>query len=327
MTKRILITGAAGFIGFHLAEALLKAGHAVLGIDNLSNYYPIALKQDRVVLLKAYPQFEFHQLDLTDWDGMAKAFQTFAPSHVAHLAAQAGVRQSITQPRPYIASNVDGFLSVLECCRNHAVEHLVYASSSSVYGSNSKVPFHEDDPVLHPISIYAASKRANELMAQSYAHLFRIPISGLRFFTVYGPWGRPDMAYFAFTKAVLEGKPITLFNHGKMERDFTFVDDVTAAIAALLPKPPQADAQNAHAPHRIYNIGNHTPVTLERFVAAIEAATGRIAERLYQPMQPGDVPSTFADVSRLAAIAGFQPSTTIETGMERFVAWYLAYHT
>lgn len=327
--SRVLVTGAAGFIGFHVADRLLDAGAEVLGLDNLTPYYDVRLKEARLAHLGSRASFSFERLDLSDHDGVARLFQQFAPDHVVHLAAQAGVRQSILTPRPYVASNVDGFLGVLEACRAHPVRHLIYASSSSVYGANTKVPFHEDDPVEAPISLYAATKRANELMAATYAHLFRIECSALRFFTVYGPWGRPDMAYYAFTEAIEAGRTIDVYNHGQMRRDFTYIDDVTQAIVRLMDRPPSAavpDAVTGKAPHQIYNIGNHTPVPLERFIAAIEAALGRTAIKRYLPMQAGDVPETFADVGRLARVTGFQPSTPLEDGIARFVAWYRAYH-
>jgi UDP-glucuronate 4-epimerase len=327
---RIVVTGVAGFIGYHVARGLLEAGARVTGFDSMSSYYDVALKEARIRELAPNTAFSFEQLDLVDYDRVRALFERTAPHYVVHLAAQAGVRQSLLTPRPFVSANVDGFLSILEACRARPVHHLVYASSSSVYGANTKVPFHEDDPVLAPISLYAATKRANELMAQTYAHLYRIECSGLRFFTVYGPWGRPDMAYYMFTKAIDEGRPIDVYNHGRMRRDLTYVDDVTQAIVRLLERPPSLArpqfAESGRAPHELYNIGNHTPVELERFIGAIEAALGKQALKRYLPMQPGDVPETYADVSRLAAVTGFAPSTPIEEGIDRFVAWYRAYH-
>ena len=329
--KTVLVTGAAGFVGFHLAQALLTAGASVHGVDNCNAYYDPALKEARLAQLVPYPGFAFTRMDLTDHEGLADLFARVRPEIVVHLAAQAGVRHSLSHPRSYISANVDGFLGILEAARAHPVAHLLYASSSSVYGAEAAVPFREDDSAATPVSLYAATKRANELMAQTYAHLFRIPCSGLRFFTVYGPWGRPDMAYFSFTKAILEGRPIDLFNEGRMERDFTDVGDVTAAILRLIGQPPEQAAERLRealpgsAPHLIYNVGNHTPVQLSEFVAAIEAATGRTAQTRLLPMQPGDVPRTCADVTRLATVAGFSPATPIREGIARFVDWYRGY--
>jgi UDP-glucuronate 4-epimerase len=333
-TERILVTGAAGFVGYHLVSRLLAEGASVHGLDNLNGYYEVGLKRARLAEIGARPgdpsRFAFSELDVTGYAGLDALLAAFRPECVVHLAAQAGVRYSLVNPRAYASSNVDGFLSVLEACRAHPVRHLVYASSSSVYGANTKVPYHEDDPVLAPVSLYAATKRANELMAQSYAHLFGIPSSGVRFFTVYGPWGRPDMAYFSFTKAILEGRPIDVFNHGEMQRDFTYIDDVVEALVRLIDRPPAAAqpamAATGSAPHTIYNIGNHTPITLAHFIATLETALGRKAQKRYLPMQPGDVPATFADVERLARVAGFAPRTPIEEGIRRFVAWYLGYY-
>lgn len=322
----ILITGVAGFVGYHVAMRLLAAGHRVVGLDNLNAYYSVALKRARLAELAAQPNFSFEQRDLTDQDGIRAIFDKLKPDVVIHLAAQAGVRYSLDNPRAYVSSNIDGFLVVLECCRAVPVKHLLYASSSSVYGSNSKVPFHENDPVLSPVSLYAATKRANELMAETYAGLFAIPTSGLRFFTVYGPWGRPDMAYYSFTKAIIEGQPINVYNNGLLRRDFTYVDDVVEAISRLIDRPPAAAAEilglTNRTPHIIYNIGNHTPVELGEFIATIEAAVGRKAERRYLPMQPGDVPATCADVERLARVTGFAPRMPLADGIQRFVAWY-----
>lgn len=327
--KRILLTGAAGFVGFHLATKFGETGADVLGIDNLNDYYDVALKMARLDRLRPLARFSFVRGDVADFGAMRTHVASFRPHCVVHLAAQAGVRYSLENPRAYTHANIDGFLSILEACRAHPVEHLIYASSSSVYGLNTKIPFHEDDPVTRPVSLYAATKRSNELMAQTYAHLFGIRTSGLRFFTVYGPWGRPDMAYFSFTKAILEGRPIDVYNHGKMSRDFTYIDDVTEAIAQLVDRPPitaNVGVASGDVPHVIYNIGNHTPVALERFIAAIEDAVGRKADRRLLPMQPGDVPATYADVERLAAATGFSPRTSIEDGIDRFVQWYRGYY-
>jgi UDP-glucuronate 4-epimerase len=323
-TERVLVTGAAGFIGFHTVSRLLASGMTVRGLDNLNAYYDVSLKHARLAQIGANERFAFCNLDITDYEGLRTLWADFRPDCVVHLAAQAGVRHSLDHPREYVSTNLDGFLGVLEACRAHPVRHLVYASSSAVYGANSKVPFHEDDPVLAPVSLYGATKRANELMAQTYAHLYGIPCSGVRFFTVYGPWGRPDMAYYAFTKAILEGRPIDVFNHGRMQRDFTYVDDVTEALVRLVDLPPHGASSGAA--HTIYNVGNHTPVELERFIAAIEKALVRKADKRYAPMQPGDVPATWADVDRLAQATGFAPKTTIEDGIARFVAWYRTYH-
>lgn len=333
--ERVLLTGAAGFVGFHVAEALLDAGVQVLGIDNLTPYYDPALKQARLDRLLPRNGFSFERIDIADYDGFEAVFAAFRPQVVVHLGAQAGVRYSLDNPRAYASANLDGFLSVLEACRRHQVDHLVYASSSSVYGANAKVPFSEHDGADHPVSLYAATKRANELMAHSYSHLYGIPTTGLRFFTVYGPWGRPDMAYFKFTKAILEGRPIDVYAEAEMSRDFTYVDDIREAIVKLAGLPPAADPDfdprnpdpaTAAAPYRIYNIGNHTPVRLDRFIAVIEAACGRKAVKRHLPAQPGDVPATYADISGLAERTGFSPATPIEDGIPRFVAWYRSFY-
>lgn len=333
--ERVLLTGAAGFVGFHVTEALLDAGIQVLGIDNLTPYYDPALKQARLERLVARNGFTFEQIDISDYDAVQAAFAALRPQVVIHLAAQAGVRYSLENPRAYAVSNLDGFLSILEACRHNPVDHLVYASSSSVYGANAKVPFSEHDGADHPVSLYAATKRANELMAHSYSHLYGTPTTGLRFFTVYGPWGRPDMAYFKFTKAILEGLPIDVYDEATMSRDFTYVDDIREAIVRLASKPPQAspdfdkaapDPAMATAPWRIYNIGNHTPVRLDRFIAAIEEACGRKAVKRHLPAQPGDVPATYADVADLVARVDFRPETPIETGLAPFVEWYRGYY-
>lgn len=280
--------------------------------------------------LTKHPAFQFNRLDITDHEAIHSLFESSKPEFVVHLAAQAGVRYSLKNPRAYVSSNIDGFLSILEACRAYPVRHLIYASSSSVYGDNSKVPFQEDDPVVSPLSLYAATKRADELMAETYAHLFAIPATGLRFFTVYGPWGRPDMAYFAFTKASFEGRPIEVFNNGQMRRDFTYIDDVTEAVCRLLDQPPRSAAEilglRIRSPHIIYNVGNHRPVELSEFIATIEAAVGHKVERRNMPMQPGDVSATFADVRRLARVTGFAPRTSLVEGMTRFVLWYRHYY-
>ncbi|SEG60268.1 NAD-dependent epimerase [Bosea lathyri] len=329
--RRVLLTGAAGFVGFHVTEALLGEGVEVLGIDNLTPYYDPALKQARLDRLLPRNGFSFEPIDIADYDVLQAAFAAYKPDVIIHLAAQAGVRYSLENPRAYASSNLDGFLSILEACRHNPVSHLIYASSSSVYGANAKVPFSEHDGADHPVSLYAATKRANELMAHSYAHLYGIPVTGLRFFTVYGPWGRPDMAYFKFTKAILEGQPIDVYAEAEMSRDFTYVDDIREAIVRLASLPPASDPDfdrlapdpaTAAAPYRIYNIGNHTPVRLDRFIAVIEDACGRSAIKRHLPMQPGDVRATYADVSGLAARVGFRPDTSIEEGIARFVAWY-----
>ncbi|MBN9452122.1 MAG: NAD-dependent epimerase [Bosea sp.] len=333
--ERVLLTGAAGFVGFHVAQALLDKGIEVLGIDNLTPYYDPALKQARLDRLLTRNGFSFERIDIADYDAVLAAFAAFRPQVVIHLAAQAGVRYSLENPRAYAASNLDGFLSMLEACRHNPVDHLVYASSSSVYGANAKVPFSEHDGADHPISLYAATKRANELMAHSYAHLYGIPATGLRFFTVYGPWGRPDMAYFKFTKAILEGRPIDVYDEAAMSRDFTYVDDIREAIVRLAGLPPQAnpnagvagaDPATAAAPWRLYNIGNHTPMRLDHFIATIEAACGCKAIKRHLPTQPGDVQATYADVAALAARVDFRPDTPIETGIARFVAWYREFY-
>jgi UDP-glucuronate 4-epimerase len=326
----VLVTGAAGFIGFHVARRLSALGCRVVGYDSVNDYYDVALKRARLASLADSDRFSFEEGDLADRDRVQALFARVKPRYVVHLAAQAGVRYSLTNPHAYVRANVDGFLAILESCRACPVDHLIYASSSSVYGANTKTPFHEDDPVLAPISLYAATKRSNELMAETYAHLFAIPASGLRFFTVYGPWGRPDMAYFSFTKAIFEGRPIDVYNQGRMRRDFTYVDDVVEAIVNLLGEPPQRAATKLSMPlarpHILYNIGNHTPVELTEFIATIERAVGRQAERRHLPMQPGDVPATYADVERLARVTGFAPRTPLADGIAHFVAWYREYY-
>jgi UDP-glucuronate 4-epimerase len=333
--RRILVTGAAGFIGFHTCRKLLAGGAQVLGLDDLNGYYDVALKQARLHGLQELQGFVFERCDVADKGRVLSLVESFRPDYLVHLAAQAGVRHSLNDPSAYLHANVDGFLAILEACRAHPVRHLIYASSSSVYGANSKVPFSETDAVDNPRSLYAVTKRANELMAHTYAQLFGIAASGLRFFTVYGPWGRPDMAYFSFTQAILAGRPIDVFNNGRLQRDFTYIDDAVEAIVRLLPLAPAsaalaqsnpADASGADSLHRLYNIGSHTPVPLDQFIAVLEAALGRKAELRMLPMQPGDVPITYADVSRLAAAVDFAPRTPLPEGIERFVAWYRQFY-
>jgi UDP-glucuronate 4-epimerase len=331
----ILVTGAAGFIGFHVARRLIEDGRDVVGIDNLNAYYDPKLKEARLAELTHHDKFQFHKLDLADRDGMAALFANHGFAEVVHLGAQAGVRHSLSAPHDYIDSNIYGFLNVLEGCRHARTRHLLYASSSSVYGANTKMPFSVGQNVDHPLSLYGASKKANELMAHAYAHLFGLPVTGLRFFTVYGPWGRPDMAIWLFTAAILEGKPIKLFNNGDMRRDFTYVDDVAISVVKLIDHVAQGDAAwsgddpdaaTSRAPWRVYNIGNHTPVDLMEVVRLIETALGKEAIRQLMPMQPGDVPETCADVEDLRNAVGFAPNTPIEVGIGKFVDWFRAYH-
>jgi UDP-glucuronate 4-epimerase len=331
----ILVTGAAGFIGFHVAQRLAASGRAVIGIDNLNAYYDPALKQARLAELARFDSFRFRKLDLKDRDGVAALFAECRFTHVIHLAAQAGVRHSLTAPHDYIDSNVTGFLNVLEGCRHAKSRHLLYASSSSVYGANTAMPFSVSQNVDHPLSLYGASKKANELMAHAYAHLFALPTTGLRFFTVYGPWGRPDMAMWLFADAILAGRPIKLFNRGDMQRDFTYVDDVATAVVKLIEHPPQGndawsgddpDPATSRAPWRIYNIGNHTPVELMEVVRLLEGALGKTALKEMLPMQPGDVQATFADVDALQKAVGFAPSTPVADGISRFIDWFRGYH-
>ena len=333
--KAILVTGSAGFIGFHVARQLLAEGRHVVGLDNLNNYYDPALKQARLNILRANSRFSFVKLDLADRRSTASLFAEHRFPVVVHLAAQAGVRYSLEHPHAYVDANLEGFMNVLEGCRHNDCKHLLFASSSSVYGANTKLPFSVQDNVDHPISLYAASKKANELMAHAYSHLYRIPATGLRFFTVYGPWGRPDMAMFIFAKAILDGTPIKLFNHGKMRRDFTFVDDVSEAVVRLMDRPPQGnpnwsgdkpDPATSAAPWKIYNIGNNNPEELMHVVSLLEKEFGRTAIKEMLPMQPGDVPATYADVEDLARDIGFRPATTIEDGIARFAKWYRDYH-
>jgi UDP-glucuronate 4-epimerase len=334
MTK-VLVTGAAGFVGLYVSKLLLARGDEVIGLDNLNSYYDPRLKDARLTQLQGKPGFSFIRLDLADRDGIAALFERERPELVVHLGAQAGVRYSLDNPAAYVDSNLVGFGNVLEGCRRNGVRHLVYASSSSVYGANTKVPFSVHDNVDHPISFYAATKKANELMAHSYSHLYGLPVTGLRFFTVYGPWGRPDMAYFSFTKAILEGTPIDVYNHGRSKRDFTYIDDIAEGVVRCLDLIPTADPEwdslaadpgTSSAPYRVYNIGNNNPVELGYFIEVIERATGREAVKRFTDAQPGDVPATFADISDLEAAIDFRPRTSIEEGIARFVAWYREFY-
>lgn len=320
--QAILVTGAAGFIGFHVARQLLGEGRPVVGLDNLNSYYDPALKKARLAQLGNASGFSFVEADLADRDTIAALFARHGFAQVVHLAAQAGVRYSIEQPHAYADSNLTGFLNLLEGCRHHGCRHLVYASSSSVYGANTKLPFAVQDRTDHPVSFYAATKKANELMAQSYSHLYRLPVTGLRFFTIYGPWGRPDMAIFLFVNAIMEGRPIRLFNHGLMRRDFTYIDDVTRVVSRLIDLVPIDNPAAANAPSKLYNVGNHHPEELMHVVALLERELGRTAVKELLPMQPGDVLETFADVEDLMRDTGFAPSTPIEHGVRNFVAWY-----
>ena len=331
----ILITGAAGFIGFHLAIRLLEKGERVYGIDNLNDYYDPDLKQSRLELLNAFDNFRFEKLDLEDKVGIDDLFSREKFQCVINLAAQAGVRYSLVNPYAYLESNLHGFLNILEACRHSKVSHLIYASSSSVYGKNTKMPFSVHDNVDHPVSLYAATKKSNELMAHTYSHLFGLPTTGLRFFTVYGPYGRPDMALFLFTKAILEDQSIDVYNNGKMLRDFTYVDDIVSGIENLIPIVPSPstvwnsdspDPASSTAPYKLYNIGNNNPVKLMDFIEAIESATGKKAKKNFVPIQPGDVPATYADVQDLVSTAGFKPGTSIQEGIRKFVDWYKEYY-
>ena len=332
---RTLLTGAAGFIGMVTTERLLAAGDEVIGLDNLNAYYDVQLKLDRLKRLRSHSRFRFVKADVADRLMIEQLFSTERIDRVVHLAAQAGVRYSLENPHAYIESNVSGFLNILEGCRHHAVGHLVYASSSSVYGGNTRMPFSEHDNIDHPVSLYAATKKANELMAHTYSHLYRLPTTGLRFFTVYGPWGRPDMALFLFTKAILEGRPIDVFNHGKMQRDFTYIDDIVDGVIRVLDRPAaadpayragQPDPATSDAPYRVFNVGNQDPVPLLEFIGCIEAALGRKAEMRMLPLQDGDVPATYADATALRDWIDFVPATPVQLGVERFVAWYREYY-
>ncbi len=330
---KFLVTGAAGFIGSATADKLCTAGNQVVGIDNLNDYYDPQLKLDRLANLQKHTNFSFQKIDIANRDRVAHLFATEKFDRVIHLAAQAGVRYSLENPMAYVDSNLVGMATILEGCRHNQVQHLVFASSSSVYGMNEKIPFAEDDAVDHPVSLYAATKKSNELMAHSYSHLYKLPITGLRFFTVYGPWGRPDMAPFLFTDAIVNQRPIKVFNHGKMLRDFTYIDDIVEGILRIQDKVPApnegdklASPATAKAPFRILNIGNNQPIQLADFIAAIEQATGKVAEKVMLPMQAGDVPRTYADIDRLTALTDFKPATDIGSGMQKFVAWYLDYY-
>jgi UDP-glucuronate 4-epimerase len=332
---KILLTGAAGFIGMHTTLRLLARGDEVIGVDNLNDYYDVRLKEARLARLTPSPKFQFHKISVQDREGMARVFHEQKPQRVIHLAAQAGVRYSLTNPHSYIDSNLQGFINILEGCRHNGIEHLVYASSSSVYGGNTKMPFSEHDNIDHPVSLYAATKKANELMAHTYSHLFRVPTTGLRFFTVYGPWGRPDMALFLFTKAILEGRAIDVFNNGEMVRDFTYIDDIVEGVIRVLDKTatPSPTFQSAspdpaasNAPYRVFNIGNSQPTPLMDYIHALENVIGKEAKKNYLPMQPGDVPATSADTSELEAWVGFRPHTPVAIGVNRFVEWYRAHY-
>jgi len=335
LNEKILITGAAGFIGFHLSKLLLDNDYEVIGIDNLNDYYDPNLKKDRLEILGKNNNFIFHKIDLKDKTEVDKTFETYKPDYVINLAAQAGVRYSLKNPYAYVDSNLIGFMNILEACRNYPVKHLIYASSSSVYGGNKVAPFSTSHNVDHPVSLYAATKKSNELMAHTYSHLYKIPTTGLRFFTVYGPWGRPDMAYFSFTKNIIEGKPIKVFNYGNMERDFTYIDDIVEGVYKLLDVIPKSnpdwdetkdDISTSFAPYKIYNIGNNQPVQLMKFINILEEKIGKKAEKIHMDMQPGDVLRTYADVSDIEKDIGFKPSTSIEEGLEKFVAWYKDYY-
>ncbi len=332
--KTLLVTGAAGFIGFHLTRRLIARGDRVVGLDNLNDYYAVQLKRDRLAQL-VHADFEFIHADLADADALDRVFRKQRLDGVINLAAQAGVRYSLSNPGAYVQSNLVGFANLLEACRRHGLPPLVYASSSSVYGANEKLPWSVADNVDHPLSLYAATKKSNELMAHTYAHLYGLPCTGLRFFTVYGPWGRPDMAYYNFTRAILESRPIEIYNQGVMSRDFTYVDDVVESVLRLIDRPAQSDPQwdaqrpdpaSSRAPYRLYNIGNHQPVDLLAFIEILEHVLGRRAERVLLPMQPGDVQATYADATALTRDVGFTPSTSIEDGLRRFADWYRAYH-
>lgn len=333
--RNVLVTGAAGFIGFHLSQRLLREGDRVVGLDNLNNYYDVQLKLDRLKQLEGESAFSFHRLSLEDDAAISELFARERFDVVVNLAAQAGVRYSLENPRAYIDSNIVGFTNILEGCRHNGIQHLVYASSSSVYGANTQMPFSVHQNVDHPLSLYAASKKANELMAHTYSGLFGLPTTGLRFFTVYGPWGRPDMALFLFTRAILEGRPIDVFNHGRMQRDFTFVDDIVEGIVRVMARIPapavgwdgmEPDPGSSFAPYSIYNIGNNSPVELSRFIEVLEERLGKKAEKNYLPLQAGDVPATYADIDDLSRDVGFRPATTIEEGIGRFVSWYKEYY-
>lgn len=333
--KHILVTGAAGFIGFHLCRRLAEDGYTVVGIDNMSDYYDVGLKKDRLKALSGLDNFKFVRQDLVDRTGLESLFREQSFDTVVNLAAQAGVRYSLENPHAYVDANIVGFVNLLECCRHNHTAHLVFASSSSVYGANTKMPFSVHDNVDHPVSLYAASKKANELMAHTYSHLYGMHCTGLRFFTVYGPWGRPDMALFLFTRAILAGDPIQVFNHGRMQRDFTYIDDIIEGVVRIMKKRPEPnpswsgdapDPGTSYAPYRIYNIGNNNPENLMRFIAVLEKALGREAQKIFLDMQAGDVPSTYADIDDLYDAVGFKPRTGIEEGISRFIEWYKSYY-
>jgi UDP-glucuronate 4-epimerase len=334
---KILVTGSAGFIGFHTTQSLLKQGHDVVGIDNLNAYYDVNLKYQRLSYLSAFcnkhgyeDHYQFIEINIANKQAITRLFNDHQVDRIIHLAAQAGVRYSIENPEAYIESNLVGFANILEGCRQQNTAHLIYASSSSVYGMNKSTPFSTDDQVDFPISLYAATKKSNELLAHSYSHLYKIPTTGLRFFTVYGPWGRPDMAYFSFTKKILNNEPIDIFNHGKMKRDFTFIDDIVKGIIKVMdhiPQPQKSKITSSIAPYKIYNIGNNQPVTLERFINAIEQAIGKKAIRNNLPMQPGDVPITYANITELMKDIDFKPNTSIEEGIQKFVTWYMQHYS
>ncbi len=335
LCMKILITGVAGFIGFHLARRFLQTDAQVFGLDNLNDYYSVQLKKDRLQILEKTENFHFEHIDLADHTALSNYFAAHGFTHVVNLAAQAGVRYSLINPKSYVDSNIVGFANLLECCRHHGATHLVYASSSSVYGLNTNMPFSVHDNVDHPISLYAASKKSNELMAHTYSYLYQLPTTGLRFFTVYGPWGRPDMALFLFTQAICQGKPIKIFNHGKMRRDFTYIDDIIEGVVRVVHRIPEPnplwdgnapDPGSSPAPYKIYNIGNNNTVELEEFITVLENALGKKALRNYMDLQPGDVPATYANVDDLVRDVGFKPSTNIETGIKRFIAWYSEYY-
>ncbi|MBW2589243.1 MAG: NAD-dependent epimerase [Deltaproteobacteria bacterium] len=333
--KRVMVTGAAGFIGFHLAQRLLKDGCHVTGIDNLNTYYDVRLKEARLEMLKEQENFTFFKMDLCDRKDFEKNLENGSFDVVVNLAAQAGVRYSLENPHAYVDANIAGFVNVLEYCRHNDVKHLVFASSSSVYGANTKMPFSVHHNIDHPVSLYAATKKANELMAHTYSHLFGLHCTGLRFFTVYGPWGRPDMALFLFTRAIIEGKPIKVFNHGKMQRDFTYIDDIVEGVARVMGKLPEPDPiwrgdnpdpGTSYTSYKIYNIGNNNPVELMEFIGTIEKVLGKEAKKEFMDLQPGDVPATYADIDDLINDVGFKPATPIETGIKRFVTWYREYY-
>ncbi|MEA5509911.1 NAD-dependent epimerase [Crocosphaera sp. UHCC 0190] len=324
--SKILVTGAAGFIGFHLSQKLLNRGETIVAIDNINSYYDVSLKKARLEQIETNKEFRFYQLDIADRTSISELFFQNDFDYVIHLAAQAGVRHSLKNPHAYVDSNLVGFVNILEGCRHSNIKHLVYASSSSVYGANKKIPFSTEDNVDHPISLYAATKKANELMAYSYSHLYGLPTTGLRFFTVYGPWGRPDMAYFMFTKAILAGEPINVFNNGKMRRDFTYIDDIVEGIIRVMNHIPKSLDSGEGVAYKVYNIGNNQPVELLKFIEMLENSLGKKAMKNFLPMQPGDVPMTYADIDDLRGDVGFQPKTPLEVGLERFVSWYQRYY-